>query len=179
MTAGLSLRLDDVPGLDPIGLIVGPVGLQWPVPSICYSSVEAMHFHDRQREGQVWLVTPVPGDDEHVRHTMLLRPDAEIRVSDPATRDRCARWLAERVGLEVGATAPGPCRYMTVARAGRRTGGKLVLGSLTWCDGADMDAGQGCHPARVVPALASIDLADPHADWRARAAVCRHVGGER
>ena len=65
----------------------------------------------RDRGGQVadWLAQPkMTRDHWSAAHASLLTD-----LSRPASRDHWARWLAERVGLVCGATAPGWNRVQT------------------------------------------------------------------
>ena len=150
---GLLLRLDELPGFDPVGLhVCGGRSLQ-PWGLVVFSG-----------PGGCML----SGGQDEVPATSL-----RVSLADPATRDRVARWLAARVGLEVGATA---------TRWGRSRGRAWSLVAVKgriwrWWEHQTAwtlrgDRHYGC------PALASIDLADPQADWLALAAVARHVGSQ-
>ena len=98
----------------------------------------------------------------------LGRDEAVIDLSDAATRDRCLRWLAGRVVLEVGCGAPGWVDSF---------GGWWVL----FIHDDDLYVISGDN----YPAIADLDPTDDTrlpdgsrlVDALALAAVLRHVGG--
>lgn len=135
---------------------------------------------------QVWSVL-----EEEQEHYFLARHDGDdsvakwwsepeswmmLDLSDASTADRCARWLAGRVGLEVGCTAPGwffhEAMVAWLLGRGRRDTTRLFAQN-----GPDIDY--------VVHTLADLDPTDDrrlpdgsrYVDRLALALVCRHVGG--
>jgi len=131
------------------------------------------------------------GDDGEMTDVQLRQ--VSLDLSDEAGRDRAARWLAERLGLVAGATAPRWVQYYLdpkdpVGAAWRpyRPATDMVIYELTTAAGllghqffakplpADWRMTERRH---VVPALADIDPTDPLADVRALVAVCLHVAG--
>jgi hypothetical protein len=182
----LLLRLSEVPGLDPVGLPALPEDTDGGGPG-------ALLCPDPDYPGD-WLAGPTapdgwedsPGTD--CAYMTLRVESPRLSLADAATRDRCARWLAERVGLEVGATAPGWYRIGTSqAWALQTISAPRDMCCIQFAPGPVSLAALGAVRRRThdgwgygsIVAIASIDPADPQADWLALAAVCRHVGGER
>jgi hypothetical protein len=141
----LRVPLAALDGFDPVGLRCGE-DLDHEA-GVCTHTTEAGEH--------VWLVY---SDDD--TWDWLPRGVVFVDLADPATADRVARWLAARVGLEVGCTAP---RWNHSGRRG------------TWAITGDADAAlfHGSEPPRnwrgrtrwkpaeiVVPALAALDPSD-------------------
>lgn len=173
MADDLTLRLDEVEDLDPVGLLAS-----W--ESEYADDDTPLLLLGDDRYGAVWAVS-YPGElprgcdtANAPRAQFYLRDEIFVSLADSATRDRLAHCLARRVGLKVGATAP----------QWRRLPG-LGIWRLSAPDPDDSlvecavyfaaDETSGWRGDRIVPALASIDLADPQADWLALAALCRAV----
>lgn len=96
----------------------------------------------------------------------------------PEVRDRLARWLAERLGVECGTTAP------TWRRTTGSLGGYVLVCGPRPRAVIEFSATEP-HPARGnlpqagvihVPALSDIPLDSPDRDVLALVAVCRAVG---
>ena len=164
----LLIRLSELPGLDPVGLWVynragAPQGL-------CADAYGPTVVADGR-------CSILPG--RGVEH---------LSLADAATRDRCLRWLAGRVELDVGCGAPSwaaawvpsppwkhrlpPHRHWVLTMYARGNG--LAGPSLTFGPGTT-----------GVPALADLDPTDDTrlpdgsrlVDALALAAVLRQVGG--
>jgi hypothetical protein len=151
----LRFGLAALDGFDPVGLTLGRGG-EW-AACVAYG----------HSDGTVLLVRGA--GTRHVVTEWWPLAGFEVDLADAATRDRVARWLAARVGLEVGSTAPGwetgdiePVEWVLV---GTRIGDHFTPDS--------------------VPALAAVDpddrrrLADGslYRDALALALVAVHVGG--
>jgi hypothetical protein len=132
--AALRIELSALPGFDPVGLDV-----------------------ERSCCGHV-IGDPYAGPPECCGD-----PDEWVSFIDASTRDRVARWLAGRVGLTVGSTAPGwwhqeAVWVLAVRRAGGVKGGssaRTFSGSPRWA--ASADGGKRRH----VPTLGDLDPSDP------------------
>jgi hypothetical protein len=104
--------------------------------------------------------------------------DLSLDLTDEAGADRAARWLAEQVGIPQHGY-----RGIRLAAAGVAFVRNHPIGWTlhTWNVNhyrAFVDSDRGLMGAvTVVPALASIDPADPRADLLALRAVCLHVAG--
>lgn len=102
--------------------------------------------------------------------------DVALDLRDPAGVDRAARWVAEKLGMDVPTTAPAWVRGHERVQAwalqhvnGGMIGFDTIGGRGPW--------GGSMLTYTIIPALASIDLADPLADSLALAAVVRHLAG--
>lgn len=167
--SALSLRLDELPGLDAVGL---RVPLRGETTGIVL------------RPGEVWLETWREDVDWA---DWALDGGRVLDLADGATRDRVARWCASRLGWTLGdSTAPSWERSWDVDELG------AVGGARGW----SLVASGGRHvfvaatddrdPATlVVPALAGIDRPDDERRlsdgslWcsaAALAAFARHLG---
>lgn len=94
----LRVPLPSLPGLDPVGLVV------WHAVDQTFES--GLCFENESRTAGRWLALNI-----RVRGgkgTSYFRAENGIvDLADAATRDRVARWVADRVEFEVGSTAPG------------------------------------------------------------------------
>ena len=137
---------------------------------------EAWAANVRRFEENGWSTVELHGGDEYamegLRVFSLAQADLLADLTRPASRDFWARWLAERVGLTVGATAPVwvPIKGMDPS----------TIWSLSVRSGIDMDASPsvkvdqrgfvepGAFPdspiATVVPGIST--LTDPAAALR-------------
>lgn len=83
--ARLRVPLSALPGLDPVGL------------RVYWSSFSSVIVGPQDHDG----LYPV-----HHEHGVGCLSEGFLHLSDAATRDRCARYLAQRVEVDVGSTAP-------------------------------------------------------------------------
>ena len=93
-----------------------------------------------------------------------------LDLTDEAGVDRAARWLAERVDLAQGVTAPvwEPSHW-------RAASGRAWRLHRCWLFAAPYPDSQNFGAVSTVPALARLDLADPLVDVRALAICCAHI----
>lgn len=84
--APLRVPLAALPGLDPVGLRLVRIDNGWTSVCVgtCFQRQLVMHNYFDSKPIVEW----------------------DVDLADASTRDRIARWAAERVGLEVGSTAP-------------------------------------------------------------------------
>lgn len=167
--ARLRVPLASLPGLDPVGLVVAT----W----------TGYHRNDPEPSGRELFALWSPNDGAPlvVERGVGLRRRyrVEADLSDRSTRNRVAEWLAGRVGLEVGSTAPVWVGYIDGWRllGTEHTQGNLRL--FTWDTGGTRTA--------TVPALADLHPVDDRrlpdgsrfVDAWALALVAVHVGGAR
>ena len=94
----LLVALVDLPGLDPVGLTARQFG-----PYLTTGQFEQV-VHIVRLSG-----SGAPDQCDVVRTGAVYRcvSGLSVNLADAATRDRCLRWLAGRVGLDVGCGAPG------------------------------------------------------------------------
>lgn len=165
----LLVKLSELPGIDPAGLIGRRFG-----PYLTTGQFEEVVYVVR------WSGLGASDECDVVRMGALYRcvSGLSIDLSDAATRDRCLRWLAGRMGLAVGCGAPMWEAHVDHGWGPKSTDGWHLSTSM-WEDGAEYDA-----PAWLASALGI----DPRDDTRlpdgsrivdalALAAVLRHVGG--
>jgi hypothetical protein len=171
--ARLWAELDHLPGIELAGLRVV-------VPFSDGSSFDGLVI-GVDADGAIWIggseeIRGAAGDDYRPSLRWISREDAYVDLADASTRDRVARWIADRVGQDIGSMAP-----------------ELYYDGRTWCLGADEEdggtefSGNPDHDATYVAALAEVDtndrrtLPDPDGSWyrvaRALALVAVHVGG--
>lgn len=165
----LLVPLSDMPGLSPVGLNVYLTGIN----SCCGI------FIDFRDSGECGIVECA---DDGVGVFPLA--DVRLDLSDATTRDRCLRWLAGRVGLEVAGRCPWWFALQPVTSSSSRAlhhgwGLAYSAGSQYWSFGV----------GRITecPALSSLDSRDDTrlpdgsrlVDALALAVVVHHVGGLR
>ena len=159
------VRLADLPGFDATGLLLRDAK----------GDEEGIVVYD---DGRDVLVHPEDGDDEPRYWTRDQEGDLDeegpcVSTTDASTRDRLARWVAGRVKLPVGSTAPDwACRFTsphwTLAGPQRGNGGSEAM--CTFHQGlADLDP----NDPRLLPD------GSRRVDAVALAEVARHLGGER
>lgn len=154
----LRVRLADLPGFDPVGLVVQYEGDE---RLLCVG----------QFDGGVLLDDEGPDGEQ----LAALPEQCEVSTADARTRDALARWVAGRIGRSVGSIAPG--WVMHRQRWELSTDGD----DTNTYFGVDWE-----RPDVVVPTLGDLDPRDPRllpdgsrwVDAAALAAVARHVGGQ-
>ena len=161
MSADLRVALSDLPGFDPVGLrVLDPNG---ELGSYVATYADEVHV---MLDGRA-----------NATGGLVLDEDVDLDLSDAATRDRLARWLAARVGLEVGCTAPRWFWHVAM-RCWVLGHGRLESSRSFSFDGRVTD--------HEVPPLSDLDGADDDTrlpdgsrlvDAVALARVAVHVGG--
>lgn len=148
----LLVPLAKLPGLDPVGLPVRGRGM------------------DSTTDPLGWAVGPTLTQTQTGRNGRLVaRPSAEsdgiafgnwewddtlyLDLSDAATRDRCLRWLAGRVGLEVGCGAPRWAPWPDQMASWE------LDSTITWDPMAPVEGREG-KAFRGCPALVDLDPTD-------------------
>jgi hypothetical protein len=167
----LRVPLAALPGLDPVGLDLVALGQgEWAVHVLDADGPWPQHdllvYDGRWRTTESWWLH---GDGPELTTWA-------VDLADAATRDRVARQLAGRVGLEVGCTAPSFDRTPV---------GWALVGPHDCIIYAEPDA--DLDEFVEVPALADLDPADDrrlpdgsiYRDALAQAIVAVHVGGGR
>lgn len=165
--ARLRIPLSALPGFDPVGLRAW-----WP-----YLETHVLATGPYGSSSIGLLV------DTEVCLRSAGRQYLYVDLADASTADRLARWLAGRVGLEVGCTAPGwfpklgPDRWLLRTAHGARLFVRAIPDRV---DGGDAD-----HHWHSVPGLPSVSFGcvlpdgSLYTDRLALALVAQHIGGAR
>lgn len=163
----LLVPLSNVPGLNPVGLNVYLTG-----PNSCCGIF--IDFRDSDECGIVECADDGVG--------VFPLSDVRLDLSDATTRDRCLRWLAEKVGLKVAGRCPW---WWALGPVGGRLGGQhgWGLGYSTHSQYWSFGVGR----ITECPALNGLDSRNDTClpdgfrlvDALALAAVVCHLGGLR